>query len=201
MFTGLILEMGRVERIEEVTQGRRLWVSASSVLDDARPGESISVNGCCLTAVTVERACFAADVIPETLERTTLSRWREGDAVNLERSLRFGDRLGGHWVQGHVDGIGEIMAVTNEGASWRVGLRLPTSLARFIAEKGSLAVDGASLTVASCHGASCEIAYIPHTLAVTVAGRYVPGDRVNLEVDLVARYVARWLEEEGVQRR
>ena len=195
MFTGLVEDLGRVEKIEERVQGRRLWISAARALEGVRAGESLAVNGCCLTAVLLERGCFGADVIAETLARTTLGAWREGEAVNLERSLRLSDRLGGHLVQVHVDGVGEVTAVADQGEGRRIRLRLPDSLSRFVAEKGSLAVDGVSLTIASVSGSSCEIAYIPHTLAVTVAGRYATGQRVNLEVDLVARYVARLLEE------
>mgnify|MGYP003693629143 CR=1 FL=1 len=117
-----------------------------------------------------------------------------GDRVNLERSLRLDQRLGGHLVQGHVDGVGEVASVAAEGEGRRIAFELPAPLARFVAEKGSLAIDGVSLTVAACDGARCEIAYVPHTLRVTVAGDYVPGGRVNLEVDLVARYIARLLE-------
>jgi riboflavin synthase len=171
------------------------------VLEDARSGDSIAVDGVCLTAAVVERDRFSVDAVPETLERTTLGGWREGDAVNLERSLRLDQRLGGHLVQGHVDGVGEVARVIAEGEGRRVTLDLPESLARFVAEKGSLAVDGVSLTVAGRAGSSCDIAYIPHTLGATTAASYVAGRRVNLEVDVLARYVARLLDEAGVTGR
>lgn len=205
MFSGIVEEMGRVTGVEERPHasggGRRLWIAAQRVLEDARVGDSIAVSGCCLTAVSVEPGRFAVDLVPETLARTTLGAWREGDAVNLERSLRLEQRIGGHLVQGHVDGVGEVRRVSREGEGRRLGLSLPGPLARFVAEKGSLAVDGVSLTVAACDGATCEIALIPHTLRVTVAGAYAEGTRVNLEVDLVARYLARLLEESGVPGR
>jgi riboflavin synthase len=201
VFTGLVEEAGRIERIEEQPGGRRLWVTAARVLDDMRIGDSVALNGCCLTAVTVEPARFAVEAVPETLRRTTLGAWREGERVNLERPLKLDQRLGGHLVQGHVDGVGVVRSVVAEGAGRRVGLDVPGGLARFVAEKGSLAVDGVSLTVASCAGASCEVALIPHTLEVTVAGEYEPGRRVNLEVDLLARYLARLLDEGGAQGR
>jgi len=157
-------------------------------------GDSIACSGCCLTAIAVEPGRFAVEVVPETLRRTTLGAWRVGTAVNLERSLRLTDRLGGHLVQGHVDGVGEVRRVSTEGDGRRMTLALPAALARYVAEKGSLAVDGVSLTVAGLADGTCEIAYIPHTLAVTTAGSYAAGTRVNLEADLLARYLARLLE-------
>jgi riboflavin synthase len=203
MFSGIVEETGRVARIEERAggAGRRLWIAARRVLEDARVGDSIAVSGCCLTAVTVEPDRFAVEAVPETLSRTTLGAWREGEAVNLERALRLDQRIGGHLVQGHVDGVGEVRGLSQEGEGRRLVLALPQELARFVAEKGSLAVDGVSLTVAAADGAACEIALIPHTLRATVAGSYAPGTRVNLEVDLVARYLARLLDEAGTPGR
>jgi riboflavin synthase len=201
MFTGLVEEAGTVARIEERAPGRRLWIAARAVLDDLKVGDSIAVDGCCLTAAAVEPDGFAADAVPETIARTTLGGWRVGDRVNLERAVRADTRLGGHLVQGHVDGVGTIRAVTPEGEGRRVTIELPAALARFVAEKGSLAVDGVSLTVAAIEGARCEIALIPHTLAVTGAAGWSAGRLVNLEVDLIARYVARLLEETGVKGR
>ena len=194
MFTGLVEELGRVQSVEERPAGRRFWIAASRVLEDARVGDSLACSGCCLTAVAVEPGRFAVEAVPETLRLTTLGDWRAGTAVNLERSLRLSDRLGGHLVQGHVDGVGDVRARVPEGDGSRVTIGLPASLARFVALKGSLAVDGVSLTVAGLTDSTCEIAYIPHTLAVTSAGTYAPGTRVNLEVDLLARYLARMLE-------
>jgi len=201
MFTGLIEEMGKVAEVERRPSGCRLWIAAAGVLDDTRPGQSLAVNGCCLTAVAVEPGRFAADVVPETFERTTLGVLQAGDPVNLERPLRLGDRLGGHLVQGHVDGVGVVRSVVPEGEGRRIAFELPDGLARFVAEKGSLAVDGASLTVASAKGARFEVAFVPHTLRVTLAGGYTPGRGVNLEVDLVARHIARLFDEAAVTRR
>jgi len=200
MFTGLIEEQGRVESVEERPAGRRIWIAAARVLEDAAVGDSIDCSGCCLTAVAVEPKRFAVEVVPETLRVTTLGDWRAGTPVNLERSLKLSDRLGGHLVQGHVDGVGEVRARTAEGDGARIAFSLPPALAKFVALKGSLAVDGVSLTVALVADSSCEIAYIPHTLAVTSAGSYRPGTRVNLEVDLLARYLARMLEQPGEGR-
>jgi riboflavin synthase len=201
MFTGLVEEMGEVARTELTGAGRRLWIRARRVLEDTRVGDSLAVSGCCLTVVALEPGGFAADVVPETLRRTTLGSLERGRRVNLERSLRLDQRLGGHLLQGHVDGVGRVSGVESEGAGRRLALEIPEDLRRFVAEKGSLAVDGVSLTVADCRGTRCEIALIPHTLAVTVASTYAPGDAVNLEVDLVARYVARLLEEAGTEGR
>jgi len=197
MFTGLVEELGRVQSVEERPAGRRFWIAASRVLEDARVGDSLACSGCCLTAVAVEPRRFAVEAVPETLRLTTLGDWRAGTTINLERSLRLSDRLGGHLVQGHVDGVGEVRARAVEGDGARVTIGLPHGLARFVALKGSLAVDGVSLTVAQVTDSTCEIAYIPHTLAVTSAGTYAPGTRVNLEVDLLARYLARMFEMDG----
>ncbi len=197
MFTGLVEELGVVRAVEGRPEGRRIWVGAARVMDGLRVGDSVACSGCCLTAVAVEPGRFAVEVVPETLRRTTLGSWIEGTVVNLERSLRFGDRLGGHLMQGHVDAAGTVTAVSAEGDGRRVTIDLPTELRRFVAWKGSLAVDGVSLTVAGLTDTACEIAYIPHTLAVTTAASYVVGTRVNLEVDLLARYLARMLDTAG----
>jgi riboflavin synthase len=198
MFTGLVEEMGRVEAIEERGPGLRLRIAARRVLEDTRPGDSLAVDGCCLTAIELDSGTVLVEAVPETLARTTLGGRRAGDTVNLERAVRLDQRLGGHLVQGHVDGIGEVTAVEEEGEGRRIRFAAPPGLSRFVAEKGSIAVDGVSLTVASCAPPSFEIAFIPHTLRATVAGHYAPGRPVNLEVDLVARYVARLLDDVGV---
>lgn len=201
MFTGIVEELGRVAAVEERPAGRRFWIAARTVLEGTRVGDSIAHAGCCLTVVAVEDGRYAVEAVPETLRLTTLGDWREGDGVNLERSLRLEQRLGGHLVQGHVDGTGTISAVTPEGDGRRVTIAIPAPLRRYVAVKGSLAVDGTSLTVAALTDDGCEIAYIPHTLAVTSAGEYRPGRRVNLEVDLLARYLARLLDDAGVGRK
>jgi riboflavin synthase len=195
VFTGLVEEIGRIDTIEAMGGGSRIWISAARVLEDARVGDSMAVDGCCLTLVARAAERFAVDAVPETLRRTTLGLRQAGAAVNLERPLRIGDRLGGHLVQGHVDGVGEVAAMADEGEGKRMTLKVPPSLARYVAEKGSITVDGVSLTVAACAGEALEIALIPHTLRATVASEYARGRRVNLEVDLVARYVARLLAE------
>jgi riboflavin synthase len=197
MFTGLIEEMGRIARLEPRPGGRRMWISAVRALEGAASGDSVSVNGCCLTLIAIEPGAFAVEAVPETLARTTLGALEEGEPVNLERAMRLDQRLGGHLVQGHVDGVGEVTRVEVEGEGRRVTFGMHDRLLRFVAEKGSIAVDGVSLTVAGMGRHGCEIAYIPHTLAATVAGRYGPGTRVNLEVDLIARYLARLIDADG----
>jgi len=201
MFTGIVEELGRVAAVEERPDGRRFWIAAVSVLEGTAVGDSIAHSGCCLTVVAVADGRFAVEAVPETLRLTTLGDWHEGDGVNLERSLRLEQRLGGHLVQGHVDGVGEVRDVRPEGDGRRVTVVIPPGLRRYVAHKGSLAVDGVSLTVAALTDDGCEIAYIPHTLAVTAAGSYRPGRRVNLEVDLLARYLARLLDDAGQTRR
>ena len=200
VFSGLVEATGRIVEVEERPHGRRFWIEAPLVSSE-KVGDSLSVNGCCLTMVTIEGGRAAVEAVPETLARTTLGAWSTGRAVNLERAMRLDQRLGGHLMQGHVDGVGTIVSVTPEGDGARIAIELPAALARFVAEKGSLAVDGVSLTVARANGARCEIALIPHTLAVTVAGAYAAGDPVNLEVDLIARYLARLLEDSGATGR
>ncbi len=201
MFTGLIEEVGHVAQLEERSAGRRFWLAAELVMEDAHVGDSIACSGVCLTVVALEPGRFAVEAIPETLARTTLGAWAVGERVNLERALRLEQRLGGHMVQGHVDGVGEVIVDAKEGDGTRITIRVPTELRRFIPEKGSLAIDGISLTVAALTPDGCEIAYIPHTLAVTTAQDHKAGRRVNLEVDLLARYLARLLEDSGMAGR
>ena len=201
MFTGIIEELGTVRAIERRAGGARVEIECHDVLDDAVIGASIAVNGCCLTVVEVgadERGAswWAAEAQPETLDRTTLGGLGVGDRVNLERPLRLADRLGGHLVQGHVDGVGTVVGRRPEpDGSTRVDLEIPRDLARYVVEKGSLALDGVSLTVTDVTdngaGTRVGVALIPHTLAVTTFGSREPGQAVNVEVDLMAKYVER----------
>lgn len=194
MFTGIVQAAGHVAAVERTGADARLTIAAGGLeLAGVRIGDSIAVNGCCLTAVTVAPPRFAADVSVETLERTTLGRLRQGDRVNLETALTLAAPLGGHLVSGHVDGVGEVLAREPAGRSERWRFRAPDRLARYIAEKGSICVDGVSLTVNAVHGAELEVSIVPHTAAVTTLGDYGPGHPVNLEVDLVARYLERLL--------
>jgi riboflavin synthase len=189
MFTGLVEEVGRVERMEEVSGKRRLTVTASRLGRELKKGDSIAVSGVCLTAVEVGERRFGADLARETWERTSFSRIAQGAEVNLELPVRASDRLGGHVVQGHVDGVGEIASVVEDGFARRVRIEAPPEVLRYVIEKGSIAVDGVSLTVAGLDGRSFTVSLIPETLQRTNLGHAGPGDRVNLEVDVLAKYV------------
>ena len=195
MFTGLVEETGTVRAIEPNGRGMRLHVDAVAVVRDAVLGASIAVNGCCLTAVELRADGFAADAVPETLDRTNLGRLAVGDRVNLERPLTLGALVGGHLVTGHIDATTTVRSVEHlDDGSARIAFDLPDAIAPYVVEKGSVALDGTSLTVAALHHDSFEIAVIPHTLAVTVLGTYRPGTVVNVEADLLAKHVERLLE-------
>jgi len=185
MFTGIVEELGAVRSRE----GGRFTFDAGVVTADAAVGDSIAVNGCCLTVVDVGEGWWTADVVDETLARTNLGDLRSGDPVNLERPVRPVDRLGGHIVQGHVDAVGEIASPAPE-----LQVRMPAELVRYVVEKGSITVDGCSLTVVKALPDGFTVAVIPHTAEVTTLGRKGPGDHVNLEVDLVAKYVEKLME-------
>jgi riboflavin synthase len=193
MFTGLVQTTGRVAAIERSGDEARLRVEASFAADLDR-GESVAIDGVCLTAARRSARWFEAIVSPETLARTTLGLKVAGDRVNLERALRLGDRLGGHLVQGHVDGVGVVESVRPEGSGSRIGVGFPAALEECIVMKGSIAVDGVSLTVASRGRRSFEVALIPETLAVTRLREWAPGTPVNLEVDMMGRYVVEYLK-------
>jgi len=191
MFTGIVEEVGQVRSITKRAGYQQTTVDARQILEDLKIGDSICVSGVCHTAVSYDDAGFTFESVDETLRRTTIGRLRQGDRVNLERSLRMSDRLGGHLVAGHVDGMGKVLErqESRDNVVFRIGM--PDALSRYVAEKGSVAVDGISLTVASAGPQDFTVALIPHTLSVTTMGPRQPGDTVNLEVDTVARYVER----------
>ena len=196
MFTGIVEELGTVASITTNQGGARLVVSATTVLDDVAMGASIAVNGCCLTVVEFDeaRTWWAADAVTETLECTNIGDLNVGDAVNLERPVRLQDRLGGHLVQGHVDATGTIQSKTpNADGSMTLRVEAPTYIMRYVVEKGSITIDGISLTVVDALDAAFTIAVIPHTQDVTTLGPKPVGARVNLEVDVVAKYIERLL--------
>jgi len=198
MFTGIVEEQGRVTAITPAGSGVQIQIAASDVLTDVQMGASIAVNGCCLTVVEFTDSQWTADAVPETMDRTSLGALVVGDAVNLERPLRPTDRMGGHVVQGHVDGVTRVISITPmDDGSFRYRFGLDPSLARYVVEKGSVALDGISLTVAAVAPPPdadwFEIAIIPHTAAVTNLGARSPGDPVNIEVDILAKYVERQL--------
>lgn len=197
MFTGIVEELGTVRAITPVATGAHLTIGATTVLEGSHVGDSISVNGCCLTVVTLDDGYYEVDVVEETLRMTCLGSLRVGDRVNLERSVRLADRLGGHLVQGHVDGVGTLLSrsLAADG-SVVVRIEAPAEVLRYVVYKGSIAVDGISLTVAGIDATSFSIALIPHTQQVTTLGFRQPGDHVNLEVDVLAKYVEKLLVRE-----
>jgi riboflavin synthase len=195
MFTGLISDVGTVERVAPRQGGARLTLRPRTLDVNALAlGESVACSGCCLTVAERGGGVVSFDAVPETLSRTTIGAWRSGTTVNLERALAIGDRLGGHIVAGHVDAVGEILARSPEGQGARLTISLPAAMAALVAEKGSIAVDGISLTVARAHRDRFELALIPETLGRTTLGGAAVGTRVNLEADVVARHIARLLE-------
>jgi len=198
MFTGIIEELGHVASIETKGQQRRLRVSCSKLVQELKQGDSISVSGVCLTAVDIAKASFICDLAQETWLRTSFSRLKPGAAVNLELPLRANGRFDGHVVQGHVDGVGTVtsFAPISDGNDYVLQINVPSELTRYIVAQGSLAIEGISLTVAAIHGVQVRVAIIPHTANVTNLPSLKPGDPVNLEVDLIAKYVEKMIRTE-----
>ena len=194
MFTGIITDVGRVRTVRDTNRDRRFEIETGFDTAMIDIGASVSHAGCCLTVVEKGPGWFAVEVSGETLSKTTLDQWREGHRVNLERAARVGDELGGHIVSGHVDGVGEVLSVDSEGGSHRVRIRVPRPLHRHIAPKGSITVEGVSLTVNEVEDDVFGVNLIPHTWDVTTLGELRAGSRVNLEIDMLARYLARWRE-------
>jgi riboflavin synthase len=193
VFTGIVEELGAVAGVEELSDAVRLTIRASTVLQDTSPGDSIAVNGCCLTVAERTGDSWTADVMAETLAKTALGSLAAGDRVNLERAVAAGDRLGGHLVQGHVDAVGHVVR-RDPGDHWElVTIEMPSDLAPYLVDKGSIAVDGVSLTVVEAGEAGFTVSLIPETLRRTTLGGRAPGDAVNLEVDVIGKYVARQL--------
>ncbi|WP_426957623.1 riboflavin synthase [Muricoccus radiodurans] len=200
MFTGIVTAVGRIARLSPIGGGQDMRLAIATPqgwLDGVAIGASICCSGCCLTVVALAEDVFEVEVSAETLSRTTLGAWAEGTRINLERSLRLGDEMGGHVVSGHVDGVAEVLSVTPENGSHRWRFQLPAGLARYVAEKGSIAVDGVSLTVNEVSDSGFGVNLIPHTTEVTALGAVTPGARVNIEIDMLARYVARLQEFRG----
>jgi riboflavin synthase len=197
IFTGLIVEVGRVRQIRRRPDGAFIVIEAKKVLDGTRIGDSISINGVDLTVIEMSTDSFAADASLETLSRSTLGEVRSGSRVNLERALAVGERLGGHMVQGHVDGTGTLLSITREGNAYRMRFGFPPELGRYIAMKGSITVDGISLTVAALGDDWFEVAIIPHTWRETSLSDLKIGDRINLEADVLAKYVERLMQRDA----
>jgi len=196
MFTGIIEGLGTLAAIRSSASGARISVEADYSLSGTRVGDSIAVNGACLTAVTVAGRRFEVDISPESLAMTTFAEARKGDRVNLERALRLGDRLDGHLVTGHVDGIGNIASRTRVGSAIEIAVTIPENLSRYLIHKGSVAVDGVSLTINACEPQQFKISIIPHTARMTTVGFKPVGSRVNIETDLIGKYVERFTNPE-----
>jgi len=195
MFTGLITDLGEVVSVKASEGGSRFEIKTGYDTESIETGASIACNGCCLTALDMTADSFSVDVSHESLSRTTLGRWEKGRRINLERSLKLGDEMGGHLVSGHVDCVAVVVSRKQDGDSVRFSFRVPSEFARFIAEKGSVAVDGVSLTVNEVGEETFGVNIIPHTCAVTTFGTLQEGDAVNIEIDMLARYVARLLKQ------
>jgi len=196
MFTGIVREVGSIAAVTGGEEGIRLEIDAPATAPLVAVGGSVAINGVCLTAESVEGSRLVFHAVPETLSRSTLGELRRGAVVNLEPALRAGDAMGGHIVQGHVDGIGRVQSIEFEGEGLRVIVEAPDETLRYCVEKGSITVDGVSLTIAELHDDAFGLALIPHTIAETTLSRLVPGQRVNLEVDVLAKYVERLLASE-----
>jgi riboflavin synthase len=199
MFTGIVRERGRIVSADGDGEGLSFFVEAPATVALLAIGDSISVNGVCLTAERVENGRVRLHAVPETLARSTLGTLAAGDDVNVEPALRAGEPLGGHYVQGHVDAVGRIRSVEREGEGRRVVVEAPPEIFRYCVEKGSIAIDGVSLTIAELLSDAFAVALIPHTLEVTTLGALASGDEVNLEVDVLAKYVERLLETRGLR--
>ena len=194
MFTGIVTDIGRVQKVEPTARDRRYEIETAWDTSGLDLGASVSHAGCCLTVVETGPGWVAVEVSGETLDKTTLGAWAVGDTINLERAAKLGDEMGGHVVSGHVDGLGRVVSIEPEGGSHRVSVEAPEPLHRYIAAKGSITVDGVSLTVNAVEGQRFGLNIIPHTWTATTLGALKPGDAVNLEIDMLARYLARWQE-------
>jgi riboflavin synthase len=193
LFTGIIQDIGKIRKIERRDQGLQLDIATHLDLSALKLGDSVAVDGACLTVIRKTPSTFSAEIGKETLERTTLSRAKDGQAVNLETALKISDFLSGHFVTGHVDGTGEIIGMTSEGSSFRYRFRTPAAIARYLIGKGSIAVDGISLTVAEGQGEEFSVSVLPYTVNQTTLSRKRLGDPVNLEVDMIAKYVEKFV--------
>lgn len=193
MFTGIIRDCGAISSVDEGNGRRTFLIRTTMDLDALNTGASIACDGCCLTLTSKQGGVFTVDAVAETLAVTTLGQWQVGTRVNLETSLHMGDELGGHMVSGHVDALATVEKIYQDGESWRFSVRVPDEFARYIAPKGSVALNGISLTVNEVEGSVFGVCIIPHTWAVTNISSWAPGTKINLEIDMLARYVARIL--------
>ena len=198
MFTGIVEEVGKVVKIEQRGLNRRITVDATGATKELKTGDSIAVSGVCLTALEIEPGSFSADLAPETWERTSFPRIRSGALVNLELPMKAGGRFGGHIVQGHVDGVGKLIALERiaDSENWWLQIEIPSEIEKYTVFKGSITIEGISLTVAKLEDRRCTVAIIPHTVEMTNLGSLHPGDPVNLEADLIAKYVEKMMKRE-----
>jgi riboflavin synthase len=201
MFTGIVEEVGKVVRIEQRGENRRITVAAGELLEELKTGDSISVSGVCLTALDIKPGSFYADLAPETWERTSFSRMHQGALVNLELPMKAAGRFGGHIVQGHVDGVGKLIALNRiaDSENYWLHIALPREVEKYTVYKGSICIEGISLTVAKLEGRECTVAIIPHTVEMTNLHSLKPGDPVNLEADLIAKYVEKMMTGESAE--
>ena len=197
MFTGIVEGVGEVRNIVRAGPGATCTVRIPPSISDCRPGDSLSVDGVCLTVTAVKGDLFTLDISGETLARSTLGSLKQGSMVNLERALRLSDRLGGHMVSGHVDGTGTIDKIAKLQGSWIIGITIDEALSRYLIEKGSVAVDGISLTINRCLGRSFDITVVPHTAQVTTISKKRHGDKVNIEVDMISKYIEKFLSRDN----
>jgi len=197
MFTGIVEGTGEVRGFRPLGSEATSIIRVPALFSDCRPGDSLAVDGVCLTITSVRGDLFTLDISAETLKRSTLGKIRQGEMVNLERALRLSDRLGGHLVSGHVDGTGIIQRIEKSERSWTIQIRIDESLSRYLIERGSIAVDGISLTISKCTGDSLDVTIIPQTASVTTIARKRVGDRVNIEIDLISKYIERFLIHDG----
>lgn len=201
MFTGIVEEVGRVTRIEQRDENRRITITAANTPKELKPGDSVAVSGVCLTALDIKEGSFCADLAPETWVRTSFSRMHEGALVNLELPMKADGRFGGHIVQGHVDGVGKLIGLDRiaESDNWWLRIKLPPEVEKYTVYKGSICIEGISLTVAKLDGRDCTVAVIPHTVEMTNLNSLQPGDSVNLEADLIAKYVEKMMSREPAE--
>jgi riboflavin synthase len=201
MFTGIVEEVGRVTRIEQRGENRRITITAVNTPKELKPGNSVAVSGVCLTALDIKPGSFCADLAPETWVRTSFSRMHEGALVNLELPMKADGRFGGHIVQGHVDGVGKLIGLDRiaDSENWWLHIEMPREVEKYTVYKGSISIEGISLTVAKLEGGSCSIAIIPHTVEMTNLNSLQPGDPVNLEADLIAKYVEKMMSNEPAE--
>lgn len=197
MFTGIVEEVGRIARIEQKGENRRIIIEAEQAPKELKPGHSVAVSGVCLTALDITPTTFAADLAPETWVRTSFSRITPGARVNLELPLKADGRMGGHIVQGHVDGVGKLIAFERipDSENWWLHIEVPAEMERYLVFKGSISIEGISLTIAKLEGLRCTVAIIPHTVEMTNLGTLKPGDPVNLEADIIAKYLEKWYKQ------